>query len=88
METMSAEKGVEAQVERNASRLQTETNKSEEIEVALRPNLSGFYIPHACVERLSSLMNSLQKRDYFHLLNNVRCFKSSNFSVRCGIFTY
>ncbi len=36
MEAMSAEKGGESQVERNASRLQTQTNKSKEIEVALR----------------------------------------------------
>ncbi len=87
MEAMSAENGRESQVERNASRLQTQTYKSKEIEVALRPNLSDFYIPHACVERLSSLMNSLQKRDYFHHLKDVYCFKSSDqqFSVRCAI---
>lgn len=56
----------------------TQTNKSKKIQVALRPNLSGFYIADSCVERLSFVMNSLQTRDYFHHLNDVHCLERSN----------
>lgn len=48
METMAAKKINKylRQSQRTKRRLHTERNKSREIEVASRPNLSGFYILH------------------------------------------